>query len=222
MMLSLEQLDENMADRKRLIVGMSGASGAILGIRMLEVLKPLDIEVHFVMTKAAELTIAQETDYSRHDVAALADISYSIGDIGAAISSGSFVTAGMVIVPCSIRTMSELASGVTSTLLTRAGDVVLKERRRLVLCVRETPLHALHLRNMAALSEAGAIIAPPVPGFYSRPQTVGDLVDHTVGRLLDLFEIDAGIVKRWGESIDGVPSRKRGDRLRNGDHSPSG
>ncbi len=211
-----------MADRKRLIVGMSGASGAILGVRLLEVLKPLDIEVHFVMSKAAELTIAQETDYSRDDVAGLADVVYAIGDIGAAISSGSFVTAGMVIVPCSIRTMSELASGVTSTLLTRAGDVVLKERRRLVLCVRETPLHALHLRNMAALSEAGAIVAPPVPGFYARPQSVSDIVDHTVGRLLDLFEIDAGIVKRWGESADGVSSRKRGDRIRNSDYSPSG
>lgn len=222
MMLSLEQMDANMADRKRLIVGMSGASGAILGVRLLEVLKPLDIEVHFVMSKAAELTIAQETDYSRDDVAGLADVVYAIGDIGAAISSGSFVTAGMVIVPCSIRTMSELASGVTSTLLTRAGDVVLKERRRLVLCVRETPLHALHLRNMAALSEAGAIVAPPVPGFYARPQSVSDIVDHTVGRLLDLFEIDAGIVKRWGESADGVSSRKRGDRIRNSDYSPSG
>ncbi len=222
MILSLEQQYENMAIKKRLIVGMSGASGAILGVRMLEVLKPLDVEVHFVMTKAAELTIAQETDYSKNDVAALADVVYAITDIGAAISSGSFRTEGMAIVPCSIRTMSELASGVTSTLLTRAGDVVLKERRRLVLCVRETPLHALHLRNMAALSDAGAIIAPPVPGFYSRPQTVGDIVDHTVGRLLDLFGIDAGIVKRWGEEADGVASRKRGDRFRNGDHSPSG
>jgi 4-hydroxy-3-polyprenylbenzoate decarboxylase len=118
--------------------------------------------------------------------------------------------------------MSELASGVTSSLLTRAGDVVLKERRRLVLCVRETPLHALHLRNMAALSEAGAIIAPPVPGFYNRPETVMDIVDHTVGRLLDLFGIDAGIVRRWGEASDDMPARKRGERLRNGDHSPSG
>lgn len=211
-----------MAGHKRLIVGMSGASGAILGVRMLEILKRLDIEVHFVMTKAAELTIAQETDYYRNDVAGLADVVYSNSDIGAAIASGSFVTAGMVIVPCSIRTMSELASGVTSTLLTRAGDVALKERRRLVLCVRETPLHALHLKNMAALSEAGAIIAPPVPAFYSRPQSLSDIVDHTIGRLLDLFDIDAGIVKRWGETADGIPSRKRGDRLRSHDHSPSG
>lgn len=189
-----------MATQQRLIVGISGASGVVLGVRMLEVLKPLDVEVHLVMSKAADLTLAYETDYTREQVRALADVAYPIHDIGASLSSGSFRTLGMIVIPCSIRTMSELAAGVTSTLLTRAADVVLKERRRLVLVVRETPLHTLHLRNMAHLSEAGAIIAPPVPGFYSRPQSLEELIDHSVGRALDLFDIDAGLVKRWGEA----------------------
>ena len=184
---------------KRLVIGISGASGVILGVRMLQVLKPLDIETHLVVSKAAELTLAYETELDRKEVRDLADFNYPTSDIGAAISSGSFRTLGMIIVPCSIRTMSELASGVTSTLLTRAADVVLKERRRLVLVVRETPLHALHLRSMMRLAEAGAIIAPPVPAFYPQPQTIDELIDHTVGRCLDLFDIDAGLVKRWGE-----------------------
>jgi flavin prenyltransferase len=183
--------------RGRLIVGISGASGAILGARMLEVLRDIDVEVHLVMSKAAELTLAFETDLKRDHLRALAHATYGITDIAAAISSGSFKTMGMVIIPCSIRTMSEIATGVTSNLLTRAADVVLKERRRLVLVVRETPLHALHLRTMASLAEAGAIIAPPMPGFYARPNSVDDIVNHTVGRVLDLFDIDAGIVKRW-------------------------
>lgn len=188
-----------MKKPQRLIIGISGASGVILGVRMLEVLKPLDVEVHLVMSKAADLTLGYETDLTRDHVRNLADVAYPINDIGAALSSGSFRTLGMIIIPCSIRTMSELAAGVTSTLLTRAADVVLKERRRLVLVVRETPLHALHLRNMARLADAGAIIAPPVPGFYSKPQTVQDMIDHTIGRTLDLFDVDAGLVKRWGE-----------------------
>jgi flavin prenyltransferase len=183
--------------RGRLIVGISGASGAILGARMLEVLRTVDVEVHLVMSKAAELTLACETDLKRDQLRALAHTTYGITDIAAAISSGSFRTMGMVIIPCSIRTMSEIASGVTSNLLTRAADVVLKERRRLVLVVRETPLHALHLRTMASLAEAGAIIAPPMPGFYALPKSVDDIVNHTVGRVLDLFDIDAGLVKRW-------------------------
>ena len=187
----------SMAGSNRLIVGISGASGVVLGVRLLEVLKPLDIEVHLVVTKAAELTLACETDLKRDNVRALADTVYGINDIAAAISSGSFRTRGMVVIPCSIRSMSEIACGATSNLLTRAADVVLKERRRLVLVVRETPLHALHLRSMASLAEAGAVIAPPVPGFYSRPETVDDIIDHTVGRVLDLFDIEAGIVKRW-------------------------
>jgi flavin prenyltransferase len=183
--------------RGRLIVGISGASGAVLGARMLQVLRNIDVEVHLVMSKAAELTLACETDLKRDQLRAMAHTTYGIGDIAAAISSGSFRTMGMVIIPCSIRTMSEIASGVTSNLLTRAADVVLKERRWLVLVVRETPLHSLHLRTMASLAEAGAIIAPPVPGFYALPKSVDDIVDHTVGRVLDLFDIEAGMVKRW-------------------------
>lgn len=186
-----------MTGTKRLIVGISGASGVALGVRTLEVLAELDIEVHLVMTKAAELTLACETELKRDDVRALADHTHSINDIAATIASGSFRTLGMLVIPSSIRTMSEIASGVTSNLLTRAADVTLKERRRLVLVVRETPLHVLHLRTMASLAEAGAIIAPPVPGFYSRPETVQDIIDHTVGRVLDLFDLEAGLVKRW-------------------------
>lgn len=186
-----------MKSNKRLVVGLSGASGIILGVRLLEVLKPLGIETHLVMSKAAEQTLACETDLTRAQVRRLADTAYHINDVAAAISSGSFRTMGMVIIPCSIRTMAEIASGVTSSLLTRAADVALKERRRLVLVVRETPLHALHLRAMTSLAEAGAIIAPPMPAFYSRPKTVDDIVDHTVGRVLDLFDIEAGVVKRW-------------------------
>jgi len=186
-----------MATPKRLIVGLSGASGIILGVRMLEVLRSLAIEVHLVMSKAAEQTLVCETDLKREDVRKLADKAYHPSDIAAAIASGSFRTMGMVVIPCSIRTMSEIATGVTSSLLTRAADVVLKERRRLVLVVRETPLHALHLRTMTSLAEAGAIIVPPVPAFYGRPESVDDIIDHTVGRVLDLFDLEAGIVKRW-------------------------
>ena len=194
-----------MKTLNRLIVGISGASGAVLGVRMLQVLKPLDVEVHLVMSKAAELTLTYETDYSRDQVRKLADVVHPINDIGAALASGSFRTRGMIIIPCSIRTMSELAAGVTSTLLTRAADVILKERRKLALVVRETPLHALHLHNMARLADAGAIIAPPVLGFYNRPQTIEDMIDHTVGRALDLFDIDVGLVKRWRE--DSAPKK---------------
>lgn len=197
---------------RRLVVGISGASGVILGVRMLEVLRGIDVEVHLVMSKAAELTLMYETDYDRDRVRALADVCYPINDVGAAISSGSFRTEGMVIAPCSIRTMSELATGVTSSLLTRAADVVLKERRRLVLAVRETPLHALHLRNMASLAEAGAIIAPPAPGYYSRPESVDDIVNHTVGRLLDLFGIEANLVRRWGDASSPKAAKKSSRR----------
>jgi 4-hydroxy-3-polyprenylbenzoate decarboxylase len=182
---------------KRLIVGISGASGTIYGVRMLELLRKTDIETHLVMSKSAEMTLVYETNLKPKDVRALADVHYPVADIGAAISSGSFQTMGMVIAPCSIRTMGEIASGVTATLLTRAADVVLKERRRLVLALRETPLHSGHLRAMATLADIGAIVAPVVPAFYNKPRTVDDIVNHTVGRLLDLFGIDAGIVKRW-------------------------
>ncbi|NIA68468.1 UbiX family flavin prenyltransferase [Pelagibius litoralis] len=188
-----------MHNTSRLIVGISGASGVRYGIRLLETLRDLPVESHLVLSKAAELTIAYETDLKVADVTALADVSYPVGDVGAAISSGSFQTLGMVVAPCSVRSMSEIASGVTSNLLTRAADVVLKERRRLVLMLRETPLHTGHLRSMLAVSEMGAVIAPPVPGFYANPQSLDEMVDHTVGRVLDLFGLESGKVKRWGE-----------------------
>ncbi|TWB73459.1 4-hydroxy-3-polyprenylbenzoate decarboxylase [Nitrospirillum amazonense] len=183
----------------RLIVGISGASGVRYGVRLLETLRSLPIETHLVMSRSAEMTLAHETDMKPAEVRALADVNHAIADVGASISSGSFRTLGMVIAPCSIRTMSEIATGVTSSLLTRAADVVLKERRRLVLMVRETPLHLGHLRTLTALAEMGAIIAPPVPAMYIRPASVDELVDHTVGRILDLFDIDSGRLRRWGE-----------------------
>jgi 4-hydroxy-3-polyprenylbenzoate decarboxylase len=190
--------------KRRLVVGISGASGAVYGVRILEILKNSDIETHLVMSRSAEMTLAYETDYKARDVRKLASVAHPIGDIGASISSGSFPTMGMVIAPCSIKTMSEIAAGVTSTLLSRAADVVLKERRRLVLAVRETPLHGGHLRTMTALFDMGAIIAPVVPAFYNRPQTIDDIVNHTVGRLLDLFGIETGVVKRWqGGPVEG-------------------
>jgi flavin prenyltransferase len=182
---------------RRLVVGISGASGAIYGVRMLEVLKKTDIETHLVMSKSAEMTLAYETDLKPKEVRALASVVHPIADVGASISSGSFATMGMVIVPCSIRTMSEIATGVTASLLSRAADVVLKERRRLVLAVRETPLHVGHLRNMTLLAEIGAVVAPIVPAFYNRPKTVDDIVNQTVGRLLDQFGIATGVVRRW-------------------------
>jgi flavin prenyltransferase len=181
----------------RLIVGISGASGTVYGVRLLEMLRKAEIETHLVMSRSAEMTLAYETDYKPKDVRALAAVNYPVTDIGAAISSGSFPTMGMIIAPCSIRTMSEIASGVTASLLSRAADVVLKEKRRLVLAIRETPLHVGHLRSMTVLAEIGAVIAPIVPAFYNRPRTIEDIVNHTCGRLLDLFGIDIGTVKRW-------------------------
>lgn len=182
---------------RRLIVGISGASGVVYGVRLLQILRETDIETHLVMTKAAEMTLGYESELKAKDVRELATVAHPIGDIGASISSGSFRTLGMVVAPCSIRTMSEIATGVTSSLMSRAADVVLKERRRLVLGVRETPLHSGHLRTMLQLSDMGAIVAPIVPAFYNRPETLDDIIDHSVGRLLDLFDIDAGVVKRW-------------------------
>lgn len=190
-----------MSQPTRLIVGISGASGVIYGVRLLQALQPLDVETHLVMSKAAEMTLAYETDWKSADVTGLADVRHPIGDIGAAISSGSFKTAGMVIAPCSIRTASEIATGVTSSLLTRAADVVLKEKRRLVLMVRETPLHSGHLHTLARLSEMGAIVAPPVPAFYAKPDSLDAMIDHTIGRMLDLFGIETGGVRRWGETV---------------------
>ncbi len=196
----------------RLIVGISGASGVAYGVRLLELLKEASIETHLVMTKAAEMTLGYETGLKARDVDALAHTRYRIEDIGAGIASGSFRTLGMIVAPCSIRTMSEIATGVTSSLLTRAADVVLKERRRLVLMVRETPLHTGHLRTMTQLSEMGAIIAPPVPGLYARPATIDELVTQTAARALDLFDLHIDVTKRWGEDLtDGRRSPVRRD-----------
>jgi 4-hydroxy-3-polyprenylbenzoate decarboxylase len=186
--------------RPRLIVGITGASGVVYGARLLTLLKDLPVETHLVVSRSAELTLVLETDLKPADLRARADVVHAIGDMAAPLSSGSFQTLGMIIVPCSIRSMSEIASGVTTTLLTRAADVVLKERRRLVLAVRETPLHTGHLRTMTALSEIGAVIAPPVPALYAKPQTLDEMIDHTLGRLLDLFGLDTGTVRRWGET----------------------
>ncbi|HYH20931.1 MAG TPA: UbiX family flavin prenyltransferase [Azospirillum sp.] len=183
----------------RIVVGISGASGVILGVRLLEILRRIGVESHLVISRAAEVTLAHETDLKPAQVRALAAVNHAAADIGAAIASGSFRTMGMIVAPCSIRTMSEIASGVTSSLLTRAADVMLKERRPLVLLVRETPLHLGHLRTMTQLAEMGAVVAPPVPAFYAKPQSLDDMVNHTVGRALDLFGLDAGIVNRWGE-----------------------
>jgi 4-hydroxy-3-polyprenylbenzoate decarboxylase len=181
----------------RLIVGISGASGIALGVRALEMLRAAGVETHLVMSKSAELTLRSEMDLDADAVRALADVHYPVRNVGATIASGSFLTAGMLIAPCSIRTLSEIATGVTSTLLTRAADVTLKERRRLVLMVRETPLHLGHLRSMTQLAEMGAVIAPPVPAFYTRPASIDEIVTQSVGRALDLFGLHRDEVRRW-------------------------
>ena len=181
----------------RLIVGISGASGIVCGVRLLEALRDARVETHLVMTRSAQVTLAHELPLKVAAVQALASVTHRVDDIGASIASGSFLTMGMVVAPCSIRSLSEIATGVTSTLLTRAADVVLKERRRLVLMVRETPLHLGHLRSMTQVTEMGAIVMPPVPAFYAEPATVDDIVNHSVGRVLDLFGIDNALVRRW-------------------------
>lgn len=190
----------------RLVIGISGASGIVYGVRLLEVLRPAPVETYLVMSRAAEITLAHEMKRKTAEVEAMADVVYANRDIGAAISSGSFKTLGMIVAPCSMRSLSEIASGVTSSLLTRAADVVLKERRRLVLVVRESPLHLGHLRAMTAAAELGAVIVPPVPAFYAKPRSIEDIVDHTIGRVLDLFDIELGLVRRWGEGT------KEGDK----------
>ena len=181
----------------RLLIGISGASGAIYGIRLLELLKDSGIETHLIVSRAARMTLSYETDMSVADLEALATVTYPEQDIGAACSSGSFKTLGMIIAPCSIKTMAEIASGATTNRVSRAADVCLKERRRLVLMLRETPLHLGHIRSMAAVTEAGAIVYPPVPAFYARPKSLEEMIDHTLGRALDLFDIDLGTVRRW-------------------------
>src|SRR3984893_2264694 len=199
----------SVTHQPRLVIGISGASGIAYGVRLLSVLRQTPVETHLVISRAAEITIAHETALKVAEIRALADVWYQPQDIGAAISSGSFKTLGMIVAPCSIRSMSEIATGVTSTLLTRAADVVLKERRRLVLMVREAPLHTGHLRTMTALSEMGAVIAPPVPAFYAKPQTLAEMIDQTLGRVLDLFGLESAGVRRWGEaSFEGAHSRR--------------
>ena len=187
----------NMAQNQRLVIGISGASGAVLGIRLLEACRKLDLETHLVISKAGEITIAQETNRSVSEVRALASHTHKSADIGAAIASGSYPTMGMAVVPCSIRTMSEIATGVTSSLLTRAADVTLKERRKLLLAVRETPFHTGHLRTLTQLSEMGAIIAPPVPAFYTKPETTGEIVDQFTGHLLNLLGLENTLAREW-------------------------
>lgn len=186
-----------MLTNDHLIVGISGSSGTIYGIRLLQALARTPITSHLIMSKPAEMTLAYETDLKVAELRAMADKVYPINDVGAAPASGSFRTAGMVIAPCSMKTLAEIATGMSTNLLTRAADVTLKERRRLVLMVRETPLHLVHLRNMLTVTEMGAIVAPPVPAFYARPQSLEEMVDHSVGRVLDLFGIENDLAARW-------------------------
>ena len=192
---------QTMAEKPRLIVGISGASGVMYGLRALDACRELGVESHLVMSKSAVLTLSQETDFSVAQVNEKADVVHRTGDVGASIASGSYRTLGMIVAPCSVRTMSEIATGVTASLLTRAADVTLKERRPLVLMVRETPLHLGHLRTMTKLAEMGAIIAPPLPAFYAKPRSIAEMVDQSVGRVLYLFGLSWRPVKRWGEDI---------------------
>jgi flavin prenyltransferase len=183
---------------RRIVIAMTGASGAIYGVRLLETLRAeRGIETHLVVTRAAALNIAAELDVGRRDVESLADVVHSDRDIGASIASGSFRTDGMIVAPCSMKTLAAIATGVTETLVSRAADVAFKERRRVVLMVRESPLHLVHLRNMLTVTEMGGIVFPPMPAFYTKPSSIDALVDQSVGRVLDLFDIDSAIVQRW-------------------------
>ena len=196
--------------QRKLVVGISGASGVVYGIRLLQALRTAGVETHLILSKAAEMTLAYETDLKPRDVRELADVSYAIGDVGAPCASGSFPSDGMVIAPCSMKTLAEIATGVTANLLSRAADVVLKERRRLVLMVRETPLTLVHLRNMTTVTEMGGIIAPPVPAFYAKPDSLDDMVDHSVGRVMDLFGIQSDLVRRWKtEDVSAAQSERK-------------
>lgn len=188
-------------ETQRLVVGISGASGIAYGLRVLDACRDLGVETHLILSKAAALTLVQETDLTPADVAAKASVTHRVGDVGASVASGSFPTLGMIVAPCSVRTMSEVATGVTASLLTRAADVTLKERRPLVLMVRETPFHLGHLRTMVRLAEMGAVIAPPLPAFYARPASLEEMVDQSVGRALDLFGLSWKPVKRWGRDV---------------------
>ena len=204
-----ERTPKNTAEK--LVIGLSGASGVAYGIRLLEALRELRIESHLVMTKPAQMTIGYETSLTPKQVAAKADHVHAIDDIGAPIASGSFTARGMIVAPCSVRSMSEIATGVTTNLLTRAADVMLKQRRPLILMVRETPLHLGHLRTMTSLAEMGAIILPPMPAFYAEPKTLSDLVDQMAGRALDLLGY-SWPMKRWGEDLPSANSRSGAKR----------
>jgi len=182
---------------RRLIIAITGASGTAYGVRLLQVLQATDIETHLVLTDSAKLTMAAETDFQPAQVQALADVVHASKNVGATIASGSFVTLGMVIAPCSINTLSEIAWGITGNLISRAADVTLKERRRLILLTRETPLHAGHLKSMLQVTQNGAIVMPPVPALYIKPKSIDDIIDHTVGRILDLLGLETDLVQRW-------------------------
>ncbi|MEO8921627.1 MAG: UbiX family flavin prenyltransferase [Caldimonas sp.] len=182
---------------RRIIVGISGASGFVYGVRLLQMLKAMQVETHLIVSKSAQTTMAYETDWKIADVITLADRHYRHDDMAACISSGSYRTLGMIVAPCSMKTLADIATANSSTLIARAADVILKERRKLVLLARETPLHLGHLRNMVAVTEMGAIVAPPVPAFYAKPASLDEMIAHTLGRVLDLFDLDAGTVRRW-------------------------
>jgi len=199
--------------RSPLLVGITGASGAIYGVRLLEMLRACNVEAHLIVSRAAQMTLAYETSMKLADLEQMASVVYPNSDLGAACSSGSFPTRGMVIAPCSIKTMSEIATGNTANLISRAADVVLKERRRLVLMLRETPLHIGHIRNMATVTEAGAIVYPPVPAFYALPKSIDEMVDHTLARVLDLFEIDTGKIRRWSGERERPKNSEEADNL---------
>ena len=204
---------ERMTEPRRLIVGITGASGTLYGIRLLERLQKLGVESHLVLSRWGARTLLHETPYTVEQVQALATRSYASTDQGAPISSGSFVTMGMIVLPCSVKTLAAIAHGYGDTLIPRAADVILKERRRLVLGVREAPLHDIHLENMLRLSRMGAIIAPPMPAFYNRPESIDDLVEHTVTRMLDLVDLHTDDTARWdGEMGEGTPSERRTGR----------
>lgn len=190
--------------RRRLVVGISGASGAAYGLRALDLARAADVETHLVVSRSALLTLKQELDLQKADIEEHADYVHSPADVGATIASGSFQTMGMLIAPCSVKTMSEIATGVTSTLMSRAADVVLKERRRLILMLRETPLHLGHIETMAALTRMGAIIMPPVPALYARPKSIDEMITHSTARALDLFGIDTGAIRRWNGLKDSL------------------
>ncbi|WP_058535201.1 UbiX family flavin prenyltransferase [Legionella saoudiensis] len=189
-----------MESKSRIIVGISGASGIIYGIRLLEILKKLPVETHLIISKSAQLIREYETNLTVSELKAMADVYYPWSDIGASIASGSYKTLGMIIAPCSMKTLAEIAHGISSNLIGRAADVILKERRKLVLMTRESPLHLGHLQNMVSVTQQGAIVCPVVPAFYNKPETVDDIINHSIGRALDLFDLDAGIVKRWDKN----------------------